>query len=78
MSVTILYFASLRDRAGRDTEKLPAEGTAAEAYELLRARHDFAFARTQLRVAINGALAGWDKALRDGDEIAFIPPVSGG
>ncbi|HVF34652.1 MAG TPA: molybdopterin converting factor subunit 1 [Candidatus Saccharimonadia bacterium] len=78
MSVTVLYFASLRDRAGMDAETLPADGSVSDAYDALRARHDFAFARTQLRVAVNGTLASWDHALRDGDEIAFIPPVSGG
>lgn len=78
MSVTVLYFASLRDRAGRDAEAAPASGTAGELYEVLRGRHGFRFDRAQLRVAINGALGAWDRVLADGDEVVFIPPVSGG
>ena len=78
MSVTVFYFASLRDRAGRDSETVPAPGTAAELYETLDARHGFRFDRAQLRVAINGALGAWDRVLSEGDEIVFIPPVSGG
>jgi molybdopterin synthase sulfur carrier subunit len=31
-----------------------------------------------LRVAVDGAFARWEDAPRDGSEIAFIPPVSGG
>ena len=28
--------------------------------------------------AVNGALTAWDHALADGDEVVFLPPVSGG
>ena len=34
--------------------------------------------RERLRVAVDGAFAQWDEHLRDGSEVAFIPPVSGG
>jgi len=34
--------------------------------------------REFVRVARNGSYAGWDDALADGDEVAFLPPVSGG
>ncbi|HKE47184.1 MAG TPA: MoaD/ThiS family protein [Rhodanobacteraceae bacterium] len=40
--------------------------------------HGFAFAPERLRVAVNDALVGWDHALTDGDEVVFLPPVSGG
>ena len=43
--------------------------------ELLARRPDLA---GRLRVAVNGALADWRHALRDGDEVVFLPPVSGG
>ena len=32
----------------------------------------------RLRVAINGAFAPWGQTLHEGDEVVFIPPVSGG
>ncbi|MEE7546298.1 MoaD/ThiS family protein, partial [Xanthomonas sp. Kuri4-1] len=37
-----------------------------------------AWPQARLRVAVDGAFARWDEALRDGSEVAFIPPVSGG
>jgi molybdopterin converting factor small subunit len=33
---------------------------------------------SSLRVAINGTYAAWDEPVRDGDEVAIIPPVAGG
>ena len=75
----LLYFASLRDAAGIATEDVDT-GVAdlAALYDGLRERHGFALPRERLRVAVDGAFARWDDAPRDGSEIAFIPPVSGG
>ena len=78
MSVTVLYFASLREAAGRDSETVAMPVSLAALYDELRARHGFAFGRDTLRVAVDGAFAAWDAPVRDGAEIAFIPPVSGG
>jgi molybdopterin synthase sulfur carrier subunit len=75
----ILYFASLRDAAGRDSEDCATQITDASAlYEQLRQQHGFTLGHERLRVAINGEFARWDRVLADGDEIAFLPPVSGG
>lgn len=78
MSVTVLYFASLRDAAGRDSELLPRPASLGALYAELRARHGFALPAEKLRVAVDGAFAPWDAPVADGCEIAFIPPVSGG
>ena len=78
MSVTVLYFASLREAAGRDSEVVPVPPSLAQLYDELRGRHGFALARDKLRVAVDGAFAAWDTPPREGMEIAFIPPVSGG
>ena len=78
MSVTVLYFASLRDAAGRESEQLPMPASLGALYAELRARHGFALPQERLRVAVDGAFVDWDCALREGAEIAFIPPVSGG
>jgi molybdopterin synthase sulfur carrier subunit len=78
MSVTVLYFASLREKAGIDSEIVPLESSLAQLYDRLRERHGFAFAREKLRVAVDGAFADWQAPVRDGAEVAFIPPVSGG
>lgn len=78
MSVTVLYFASLRDAAGIGLETVARPESLAALYEQLRLRHGFAHERGSLRVAVDGEFADWDAPFRDGAEIAFIPPVSGG
>ncbi|MDY0021296.1 molybdopterin converting factor subunit 1 [Arenimonas caeni] len=78
MSITVLYFASLRDAAGVASETLPLPDSLPALYESLRARHGFALARDRLRVAMDGEFVAWDTPPREGAEVAFIPPVSGG
>jgi molybdopterin synthase sulfur carrier subunit len=79
MNYRVLYFASLRDRVGRDEERLSSDAKDAQAlYAELQRRHGFTLAQARLRVAINGDFAAWDRALNDGDEVVFLPPVSGG
>ena len=79
MRYRLLYFASLRDAAGCDAEQVESAHADARAlYADLRTRHGIALPAERVRVAINGEFAPWDRALADGDEIAFLPPVSGG
>ena len=77
--VSVQYFAILRDQRGLAGESLSTgAGTAAELYEELRARHGFSLAAEHLRAAVNGEFVPWGAALREGDAVAFLPPVSGG
>ena len=78
MSVTVLYFASLRDAAGVDSETLDTPRSLTVLYESLHARHGFSLPIDRVRVAIDGAFSDWQAPVADGAEIAFIPPVSGG
>lgn len=79
MRYRILYFASLRDGAGRDAEEVESvHANARLLYAELRHRHGFSIRQESLRLAVNGAFAPWDRVLADGDEVAFLPPVSGG
>jgi molybdopterin synthase sulfur carrier subunit len=78
VSVTILYFAALREAAGVSEEQLPVPDSLTELYAVLRERHGFKHAQNQLRVACNGAFCDWRYVPADDDVIAFIPPVSGG
>ena len=78
MSVTVRYFASLREAAGVASEDLPPPASLAALYDALRQRHGFALARDRLRVAVDGAFVDWDTPVADGAEVVFIPPVSGG
>ncbi|OJY97687.1 MAG: molybdopterin synthase sulfur carrier subunit [Lysobacterales bacterium 63-13] len=79
MKFRLLYFASLADRAGCAEESIDsAAGDPAVLYEEVRQRHEFTLERARLRVAVNGRIVAWDHRLQDGDEIVFLPPVSGG
>ncbi len=79
MNYRLLYFASLADRAGRATESVESQATdPATLYAEIARRHGFTFAPTRLRVAVGGRIVDWTHALKDGDEIVFLPPVSGG
>ena len=76
--VTVLYFASLRDAAGVASESVETDTDLRSLYSTLRERHGFMLPVERLRVAVDGAFARWDDVVRDGSEVAFIPPVSGG
>ena len=77
--VTILYFAALRDAAGRASEVVETASPDLRAlYNELQARHQLPFPARQLRVAVDGDFAHWEDVPCEGAEIAFIPPVSGG
>ena len=74
-------FARLREQAGADglDLDLPGGATVADAYEQLRERYPRLEANLDIvRPALNQEFAAWGDPLADGDEIAFIPPVSGG
>jgi molybdopterin converting factor subunit 1 len=83
MRVAVLYFAVLKDVFGREREELelPAGATVSGLLELLRERAARATGRRSLdsiAVAVNQEYARADAVLEDGDEVALLPPVSGG
>lgn len=77
-TITVLYFASLRDAAGIDSEAVDHDGDLRALYLALQAKHGFALPLERLRVAMNDAFSRWDDVPDEGAEVAFIPPVSGG
>ena len=78
-NLRLIYFAMLRESAGVNDEELrTSSNTIRELYAEFRASRGFALGDTDLRVAVNGEFAELDDILREGDEISFIPPVSGG
>src|SRR6184192_4225234 len=81
MRVTIRYFAAARERAGISSETLELDeaATAAEALAAACARHPALQPVAQrLRLAVDQEFAAANRKLRDGSEVALIPPVSGG
>ena len=81
MQVRVLLFGSLREAAGAKelAVELPARATVIALRELLTASQPgFEALAGRLRVAVNREFAAADALLADGDEVAFLPPVSGG
>jgi len=73
MSVRVRLFAGLRERAGWSEREIDA-ATVADVWPEL----DLGEEPEGLLYAVNKQYASRDHALRDGDEVALIPPVSGG
>lgn len=82
--ITVLYFAGLRETLGTAQEslELPAHvGDVAALRDHLAARGEpwQALARAKnLRAAVNQDMVPLSASLKDGDEVAFFPPVTGG
>ncbi len=82
--IKVLYFARLREALGLAGEELglPQQATVAGLMELLVARGGAwapAFDGSQpLRAAVNQSLVKNSATIKDGDEVAFFPPVTGG
>jgi len=81
IAVRTRLFARLRELAGTDAENVEvrAGSTVADVYDALRKAHPgLDVNRESVRAAVNQEFADWDVVVADGDEVAFIPPVSGG
>ena len=81
MRIDVLYFAVFRDQLGRDREQIELSDGARvrDALDVLAARHaPIARLRGRFRVAVDQEFSDDDGELRDGSELALIPPVAGG
>jgi molybdopterin converting factor subunit 1 len=81
LKLTLLYFAHLAERAGaREESREVADGINAGGLRALveQAHPKLAGALATCRVAVDEEFAADDTPLRDGQTVAFIPPVSGG
>ena len=79
--IKVLLFGAAADRAGTREIELPVdEGvTLAEIWPLLAEMHPgLAPMRDTLAFAVNGEYARGDASVSPGDEVAVLPPVSGG
>lgn len=83
IQITLRYFASIREAMGAGSEQLTTEATTVGALrEALMARSPAAAAALAqgkaVRMALNQEMCEADAALKNGDELAFFPPVTGG
>lgn len=81
--IKILYFARLAETLGSDSESIEVSGIhqVSDVLNQLRQRDDTwqqALADPSLLIAVNQEICKADQPLKDGDELAFFPPVTGG
>ncbi len=82
--VRVLYFAGLREAIGKPAEDLALPAGVATVGALRdhiagRGEPWAQLGRTKnLRAAVNQAMAGFEAGIKEGDEVAFFPPVTGG
>ncbi len=80
MGIVVLYFAAARDAAGTDQETLARAPATVGALRraLLDARPGLARVLARSRIAVDQEFVEDDAPLRDGAEVAIVPPVAGG
>src|SRR5262245_44310740 len=81
MKINVLYFAQARERAGRASAplELPQGSRVADAVNAIRrAVPALDPLWPHLAIAVDGVLASPEAALREGAEVAVLPPVGGG
>ncbi len=81
MRVRVVYLGSLREIVGQGSQELelPDRAVAANLWEQLRASYP-ALQKYEraIAIAVNQEYSKPDRELHDGDEVGFLPPVSGG
>lgn len=84
MSLRVLFFASLKDATGTAevdldlTEEVSLDGLLEKLSEALPAAGVEALRAENIRIAINQTLTRNPIRVAPGDEVAFLPPVTGG
>jgi molybdopterin synthase sulfur carrier subunit len=77
MKVTVLTFAQTRTQLGFSEKVVECEPTETPRQIFKRIAPEFNFGNT-IRVAVNQEYGDWDRPIGNAQEIALIPPVSGG
>ena len=76
---TLRLFASAREAAGRSRDTIPGATVAEVLHEATRRYgHGFAALLETCKIWVNGEEATPGQHVCDGDEVAILPPVSGG
>ncbi len=81
MRVKVRFFAVLRERVGASeiTKEITEGSTVGDLWEALQREYPkLAPAQRALLYAVNRDYVGVSRVLKDQDEVAFVPPVSGG
>lgn len=81
--INVLFFARLREQLSTDRLQIEAREnlTAEHIRQQLASKDDLwakIMAADSLLVAVNQEVTDWSQQIKDGDEVAFFPPVTGG
>ncbi len=79
--LSVLFFGRLKDAIGHAQEsiEIPSDSRIEDLFAHCVARHpELAAHRQAIAVSRNREFAAWTTPLQPGDEVAFLPPVSGG
>lgn len=77
MSITVKFFASLRERVGKADASIDAS-SANTVLQVWQQSVGEQVLDANILCAVNMEYVGSDHAVTDGDEVAFFPPVTGG
>lgn len=77
MSIKLRYFASLKDTLGREGDEITTDGVATVVDAWGKANPGQPLPGNIL-TAVNMEYASLDSPVKDGDELGFFPPVTGG
>ena len=79
VTVHLHYFAIFREQTGKSSEtRSTFATTASDLYIELQQLYNFTLLPSHVKVAINNNFCDWQQSLCSEDNIAFIPPMSGG
>lgn len=79
MTVTVRYYARLKEEAGRAEEALETKATTvAELWDEVAGRHGFTLEARLIKAAQADEFCPWGAALVPGALVVFMPPVAGG
>jgi sulfur-carrier protein len=76
MSITVRFFAGIRERLGKGEDTIDCKGIST-VMDVWNRSAQIPLPANML-AAVNMEYAKPDQAVRDGDEVAFFPPVTGG
>ena len=77
MEIDVKFFASLRERMGRTSDKVTLDGDVATVSDVWSQLSSEPIPNNIL-VAVNKEYTDLSQELKSGDEVAFFPPVTGG
>lgn len=77
MEVTVLYSGILAEKAGKTKESLSGATTLSEIKEMLAVRYE-GFSTLSYVTSLNGVIVHENAGIKEGDQIALIPPAPGG